>query len=300
MQCVEFLKYSERWMEGEREATAAAHLTSCANCRALVADLESISKSAGALLELEPPARVWVSLRNQLEVEGLIRKQAPVASPCADFLEYSERWMEGERDAVAVAHFKSCAHCSAMIADLESISSSASTLTEAEPPARVWVSLRNQLEAEGLIHEPAEVAAALSAAPQRALSFGWRQALATALVAAVVLISGYSVLDRENLLPAALKPSAFDPGRDGSEVLAELASMAPLAKAPLPEMHEHNPVVAAAFKENIEIVDKAIAMCEKTVKQEPRNEVAMDYLRAAYQQRADLLASMGQRGVMGD
>ena len=121
MQCREFMQYAERWMDGERDAHASAHVKSCANCSALVADLETISHSAMELREAEPPARVWVSLRNQLESEGVIRETAAVAvaepsrsaMQCGEFLRYAERWMDGERDALAAAHLKACANCSA-------------------------------------------------------------------------------------------------------------------------------------------------------------------------------------------
>ena len=302
MQCREFMQYAERWMDGERDAHASAHVKSCANCSALVADLETISHSAMELREAEPPARVWVSLRNQLESEGVIRETAAVAvaepsrsaMQCGEFLRYAERWMDGERDALAAAHLKACANCSALVSDLESISSSAVHLSEAEPPARVWVSLRNQLEAEGVIREA--VAAAVES-PRPRIVFGLRPAFASLFVALFVLAGSYLALRSNTVVNTPANIALTDPSRDGSEVMAELAA---LAKAPMPQIHEHNPVVAAAYKQNLEIVDNAIAMCEKTVKDQPRNEVAMDYLRAAYQQKADLLASMSQRGALGD
>jgi hypothetical protein len=37
-------------------------------------------------------------------------------------------------------------------------------------------------------------------------------------------------------------------------------------------------------------------MCEKSVREEPENELARDYLYGAYQQKADLLAEMSERG----
>ena len=216
---------------------------------------------------------------------------------CLEFLEYSERWMEGERDAAASAHLKSCANCSALVADLESISRSGSTLAEADPPERVWVSLRNQLEAEGLIREQQEAAVALPA--PRGFAFGLRPALASAMLAVMMLASGFYAMRTGNFFPATMT-DAIDPTRDGGEVMAELAALAPLAAASMPEVHEHDPLVKAAYKQNLQIIDNAIAMCEKTVKQQPRNETAVEYLRAAYQQKADLLATISQRGAMGD
>jgi len=299
MQCREFLQYSERWMEGERAEAAAAHLKSCAHCSVLVADLESISVSASTLAETDPPARVWVSLRNQLEAEGLFRDSAVTAAPCQEFLQFAERWMEGERDAVASAHLKSCASCNALVTDLEAISVSAPALAEAEPPARVWVALRNQLEVEGLLHEPVETAVALAAQPRPSLFFGLRPVLATTFLAVLVAVSGFFAYQRgsHDLQP---QTAATDPARDGREVMAELATFKQLADASLPDVHEHDPLVKAAYKKNLQIIDNAIAMCEKTIQQEPRNEAAAGYLRAAYQQKADLLASISERGALGD
>jgi len=54
--------------------------------------------------------------------------------------------------------------------------------------------------------------------------------------------------------------------------------------------------VNASFQKNLQIVDKYIAMCEKSVREEPGNELARDYLYGAYQQKADLLAEMSERG----
>ena len=61
-------------MEGERLPTAVAHLEGCARCRGLIAELEGIENAASELPAAEPPARVWMALRNQLEAEGLIRQ----------------------------------------------------------------------------------------------------------------------------------------------------------------------------------------------------------------------------------
>ena len=48
------------------------------------------------------------------------------------------------------------------------------------------------------------------------------------------------------------------------------------------------------------MVDNAISICEKTMREEPQNEIAREYLYGAYQQKAELLASMTERGEIGD
>src|SRR5258707_3892497 len=56
---------------------ARAHLAGCNSCRNLIADLTAIIATAHLLpAEVEPPPRVWTSLRVQLEQEGIIRSGA--------------------------------------------------------------------------------------------------------------------------------------------------------------------------------------------------------------------------------
>jgi hypothetical protein len=64
-------------------------------------------------------------------------------------------------------------------------------------------------------------------------------------------------------------------------------------------MVESNPVVTASLHDNLAIVDNYIALCEKSVREEPESEIARDYLYDAYQQKASLLAQMTERGLNG-
>ncbi|HKV63519.1 MAG TPA: hypothetical protein VJO16_16560 [Candidatus Acidoferrum sp.] len=58
---------------------ARAHVAGCSHCQDYVADLATIVAVANELpAEVEPPARVWVSLQSQLELEGIIK--TPVVS----------------------------------------------------------------------------------------------------------------------------------------------------------------------------------------------------------------------------
>ena len=57
-----------------------------------------------------------------------------------------------------------------------------------------------------------------------------------------------------------------------------------------------NSTVTASLHHNLAIVDNYISLCEKSVREEPENEIARDYLYEAYQQKADLLAQMTERG----
>src|SRR5215475_1756964 len=58
-----------------------AHASSCSACSGLIADFSAILSVAEILpAEVEPPTRVWVSLRNQLEAEGIIKTDSAQAA----------------------------------------------------------------------------------------------------------------------------------------------------------------------------------------------------------------------------
>jgi anti-sigma factor RsiW len=59
-----------------RRVELETHLAECAECRALVADLEKIRDAAGGLDDLVPPDRVWLQLAGRLRQEGRISEGA--------------------------------------------------------------------------------------------------------------------------------------------------------------------------------------------------------------------------------
>src|SRR3984893_16487614 len=59
-----------------------AHLAECHERRNYIADLTSIVDVARKMpSEIEPPERIWISLRTQLEREGIIREALLAPSP---------------------------------------------------------------------------------------------------------------------------------------------------------------------------------------------------------------------------
>jgi len=91
MRCEEFEVHAARWLEGERTAEAANHLQSCTRCSTRMADLELIVSAAATLPELNPPERLWTSLRAQLEREGLLRERKNLAERLREFLPAAPR-----------------------------------------------------------------------------------------------------------------------------------------------------------------------------------------------------------------
>lgn len=191
----------------------------------------------------------------------------------------------------ARAHVAVCRHCQQFVADLETIVSTAHRLTaEVEPPARVWATLRAQLELEGIIKEPVAVPLSESSSWWRRFGDLFRsRALATATVGALLAAAAILQLRQPGEFPTAPRPALSDIGQT-AKVLNE-------QEVDLRNMHlTGTSPVDAALQQNLQQVDDFIADCEHHLKQAPQDDLAREYLADAYQQKAELLAAMMDRG----
>jgi hypothetical protein len=175
--------------------------------------------------------------------------------------------------------------CRGLVEDFGAIRIVARDLStvEEEPPARVWTSLRAQLEREGLIRNrrSAWFQGFFRAIPRPALA----GAYLAMLIAAAVALSG--PIHRQ------INDYRWIQGTETARLGADLDSVEQNTVAAFPNS---NPVVTASLHQNLAIVDNYITLCEKSVREEPENEMARDYLYEAYEQKADLLAQMAERG----
>jgi len=220
---------------------------------------------------------------------------------CREFLEQFEGWMEGERSAEARAHAQECAKCGALVADLEALARSAQAwgTEEADAPERVWVSLRAQLKQEGILREETGEAEPKGEERRRGwfpMIFGLvpRPVLAGAYLAALIGVS----IALTGPSTRQLDERRWTNGtQDTTGALS--ADLENAERDEVAAMSENDPVVTASLHDNLAIVDNYIALCEKSVREDPENEIARDYLYEAYEQKADLLAQMSERGVRG-
>ena len=209
---------------------------------------------------------------------------------CHEFIEIAGAWMEGEHPAAARAHVDSCIRCRGLVADLTAIQATAGQLdAEVEPPARLWTSIRTQLEAEGILREPSanwteRLAEFFRPTPQLGLAGAY---LMLVLVAATVIS-----LDSNKRYEEARGLSVRPP-----EVADALKLTGERIVTSFPA---RNPLVAASYRDSLRTIDSAILECEKAMQRDPQNEMAREYLYQAYQQKAELLTAMVERGSYGD
>ena len=194
----------------------------------------------------------------------------------------------------AKAHIAECGACRDMVEDFFAIVHAAHAMpAEVEPPARLWVSLRARLESEGIIRD-------LAGTPRgswlQAISAFFRsRALAAATVGLLILAGAFlevrqTVNISQTEAPAVVKtgpsnediPTVLDP------IEADLSNMMPANSMAAP--------VNDSLRQNLRIVNSFIADCKQRIQEDPQDDLAREYLNSAYQQKAELLAAMMDRG----
>ena len=106
IQCAQFEQMLEEHPDGPLPAAASAHMTGCEDCRVLWSDIEAI-RTAGMEWgneEVEPPAYLWTSLRQQLESEGLIRERSARAGLALGLVWEGAAMGSGRRVCFPAAH----------------------------------------------------------------------------------------------------------------------------------------------------------------------------------------------------
>ena len=191
-------------------------------------------------------------------------------------------------------HVAACRECQGYIADLETIVSAAQELpAEVEPPSRVWVALRTQLELEGVIKEPAVVPKADPVSWWNGFGQLFRSRASATLTVGAVLAAAAILQLRQTPGPSFVRDSGSDPG------IEAIANQVNQQEIDLRNMHlvgtSASPV-DTALEQNLQEIDSFIADCERHLKEAPQDELAREYRADAYQQKAELLAAMMDRG----
>jgi hypothetical protein len=189
----------------------------------------------------------------------------------------------------ARAHVASCSACQNLVADLREIVATAHQLpAEVDPPARVWFSLREQLEAEGIIKTPRTAAGKVPWwAGFSELLRG--RALATAAVALLIVAAGLMQFVHQPAAPAP-KDLLAETGVFLEQQETDVANMRLASDSGGDSDVDHS------FRQSLQTLDAFIADCQKHVNENPQDDLAREYLTGAYQQKAQLLSAMMDRG----
>ena len=266
MTCDEFERVLPE-LVGEHTVEQAAHLRSCFACAELLADLNVISGQAMLLQDLEEPGpRVWEFLQNALRSEGLIREQvAPVPRMA------NQHALEDED------HVYFCSECSVVREDLNAISEQARFLQDSEEPSpRIWNSLEIALRNEGVVRQAPPVKSANLMPPR------WRLAWVIPSAALAMLVLGTALFQRGGTPPQVGENSPDTPTVSRVADSSLQAEERELVRA----VGERAPALKAGYEADLKVVDAYISDAEQSAKANPQDEVAQQYLRSAYDQRA--------------
>jgi hypothetical protein len=206
----------------------------------------------------------------------------------------------------ARAHLVECRDCRNYILDLTSLVDAAKKLPqEIAPPDRVWISLRTQLEEEGIIRTPVDVIPSEPGSWWQSIgAFFSNRVLATSMVgilivaAAVFQIRSDRTTTAREPLPSVEKsppPHAVQevPAGEFAGTAQALNDQEPVATGMI--LTSTSPV-DASLRDNLKKVNEFIADCERHLKEQPQDDLTREYLSAAYQQKAELLSAMIERG----
>lgn len=196
----------------------------------------------------------------------------------------------------ARAHIAECGGCRLLVADLTGIVAAAHLLpAEVEPPARVWVSLLAQLEAEGLI-KSASLSIQHGSWRESFARFFTPRALATAAVGLLIVAAAGLQVWRGS--PESQPPVQQQAGVSLQQgPFSDIASTLDQEEQTLANMHlASTSPVDVSLQQNLDTLNDFIRDCRQRVEQDPQDQLARDYLSNAYQQKAELLSAMMDRG----
>ncbi len=284
--CAQFSHELEAFLEGEDRSFVPTHARECSDCDALLNDLQGIQVAARDLLESEPSLALWGKIRSSLVEEGVL-----VPSLCAHFSTELETQLDGEASSFVTAHARECDGCGALLADMELIRAAARDLPQEEPSRAVWANVRAQLDAEGVF-----------AAPEA----GWRrllrflpQPVPLGVLASVTVIAAFLIMPAHEI-------SSWS-GLQEAKTNTTTTQVATLTLPPedMPVAHVVSdlegsfrqnegsmaPDLKATYEKSLVSLDSSIQECLDSLRQEPGNTLAHDYLLTAYSRKAEVLSS---------
>jgi hypothetical protein len=262
MRCKELQAVLEGKGLGPLPLDAQEHLAECPECQDFVGDLSAIVAAARQFpAEVNPPDRVWISLRAQLAAEGIIREESPVE------LSTDLRWWQGvaqflqPRLLASVGAGLLVVLTGAYLAKRPSSAPSPAQITETTKP------VAPPTPEESATEPPVKAAETVVARQPRGIA---------------------PARPRE---APKLKPSPSE-----NAFWGDLAGVLDQTEHDLRDRATSNAMADASLRANLNTLDEFIAECRGRLAQNPQDQLTREYLNVAYQQKAELLSAMMDSG----
>jgi hypothetical protein len=215
-----------------------------------------------------------------------------VPPACRQFeLELSD-YLEGESRPEVARHAESCSFCSALLADLDLIRTTARSFPQVDPPARVWANVRAALEVEGILRERPSRTGWFSFPPLAHWGAPVGALAAMALISVTLLVPStkidhastsawLSVSDRDALAARVI-------ANEDSEFASTVNELQKNFDARSGSLE---PSVKMVYLTGLKSLDDSIHDCRAALEREPGNALARQYLETAYTRKAEVLAA---------
>jgi hypothetical protein len=201
-------------------------------------------------------------------------------------------YLEGEIRPFVTAHVRECAFCAVLLADLEQVRFAARQFPLQEPSPAVWANVHARLDGEGFFRP-------------RARGWDWLGTLrALANPAPVGALACLAILGAWLITsPSSLEQPVFTASAPSVAEAAVAAPTSPTAESELARTvdsleaaYKANerflaPETRATYQKGLTSLDTSIRECKDSLRNEPANTLAHDYLLSAYTQKAEVIAS---------
>jgi len=213
-------------------------------------------------------------------------------APCDRFGAELQAYMEGENRPLVLAHTRECVFCRTLLEDLEALRVAARELPREEPLPAVWANIRAQLAAEGVFAEKARV-----------WTWFWhldilRRPLPIAAFACMLALGCLLTAPRNYPEPEPASPLTASGGGAAVRSMSFIGESETLERAirELETAYKARegslaPDVKATYENSLTSLDTSIRECNDSLRREPGNSLAHEYLFAAYSQKAEVLSS---------
>ncbi|MGO8734866.1 MAG: hypothetical protein ACLQVM_18975 [Terriglobia bacterium] len=211
---------------------------------------------------------------------------------CYQFELELQALMEGENRPFVAAHARECTFCSVVVEDLEALRSAALAMPLEEPSPAVWSNIRAQLVAAGEFSG-------------RASFWDWfgqldflRRPVPVAAFACLFILGCLVTAPRTYLEQNAASGLSAAPAGTALRSMAFIGDSGALEHV-VQELEESfreregslAPELKATYENSLNSLDVSIRECSDSLKSEPDNSLAHEYLLTAYSQKAEVLSS---------
>jgi hypothetical protein len=221
---------------------------------------------------------------------------------CSEVQFKISEWVDGEapeHESGIQRHMEFCKDCASFYQDIQRLKENSGQLGLFDPPGRLWVHLREQLVAEGLIHAPEPSRGLWERIFPAGLSGLW-PGLKPALTGAILAL----------VLSATVLYFYTRSGKEGPPtevvILQELQqaerhyqrAIETLSEVSQRKIEGLDPAMAQILNDNLATMDYYVKECQEAVKNNPGNPLVHRYLLTAYQKKVEIMQSIMNSDVL--